>query len=29
MMLIIAVGIDANDNAIPLAWALVPTESEE
>jgi transposase-like protein len=29
MMLMIAVGIDANDNAIPLAWALVPTESEE
>jgi len=29
MMLMIVVGIDANDNAIPLAWALVPTESEE
>jgi len=28
MMLMIAV-IDANDNAIPLAWALVPTENEE
>jgi transposase-like protein len=29
MTLMIAVGIDANNNAIPLAWALVPTESEE
>jgi len=29
IMLMIAVGIDVNDNAIPLAWALVPTESEE
>ena len=29
MMLMIAVGIDANDNAIPLSWALVPTENEE
>jgi hypothetical protein len=29
MMLMIVVGIDANDNAIPLAWALVPIESEE
>jgi len=29
IMLMIAVGIDANDNAIPLAWALVLTESEE
>lgn len=25
----IAVGIDANDNVLPLSWALVPTESEE
>jgi hypothetical protein len=29
IMLMIAVGIDANNNAIPLAWALVPTESKE
>jgi hypothetical protein len=29
MMLMIAVGIDANDNVLPLSWALVPTESEE
>src|SRR5215212_7149039 len=29
MMLMIAVGIDANDNVIPLSWALVPTENEE
>jgi hypothetical protein len=29
MTLMIAVGIDVNDNAIPLAWALVPTESKE
>jgi len=29
MTLMIAVRIDANDNAIPLAWALVLTESEE
>lgn len=24
----IAVGIDANDNVIPLSWAFVPTENE-
>ena len=29
MMLMIVVGIDANNNAIPLAWVLVPTENEE
>ena len=29
MTLIIAVRIDVNDNAIPLAWALVPIESKE
>ena len=29
MMLLIAVGIDANDNVLPLSWALVPTENEE
>src|SRR5262245_28001345 len=29
MILMIAVGIDANSNVLPLAWALVPTESEE
>lgn len=29
MMLMIAVGIDANDNILPLSWALVPTENEE
>jgi hypothetical protein len=29
MMLLIAVGMDANSNALPLAWAVVPTENEE
>jgi len=29
MMLLIAVGIDANSNALPLAWTVVPTESDE
>jgi hypothetical protein len=29
MMLMIAVGIDANDNILPLSWALVPTENDE
>ena len=29
MMLIIVVGINANDNILPLSWALVPTENEE
>jgi hypothetical protein len=29
MMLMIACGIDANDNVLPLSWALVPTENEE
>jgi hypothetical protein len=29
MMLIIAVGIDANNNVLPLSWALVPTENEQ
>ena len=29
IMLMIAVGIDANDNVLPLSWALVPTENEE
>ena len=29
MMFMIAVGIDANDNILPLSWALVPTENEE
>lgn len=28
MMLLIAYGIDANNNVLPLAWALVPTENE-
>ena len=27
-MLIIAVGINTNDNILPLSWALVPTENE-
>ena len=29
MMLLIVVRIDANDNILPLAWALVPTENTE
>jgi hypothetical protein len=29
MMLMIVCGIDANDNVLPLSWALVPTENEE
>jgi transposase-like protein len=29
MMLLIATGIDANDNALPLSWAIVPTENEK
>jgi hypothetical protein len=29
MQLLIAVGIDANDRTLPLAWALVPTEDKE
>jgi hypothetical protein len=29
MMLLIAVGIDANSNILPLAWAVVPTENDE
>jgi hypothetical protein len=29
MMLLIATTIDANDNLLPLAWALVPTENVE
>jgi hypothetical protein len=29
MMLMLCVGIDANDNVLPLAWALVPTENQE
>jgi hypothetical protein len=29
MMLLIATSIDANDNALPLSWAIVPTENEE
>ena len=29
MMLLVAVGIDANDNALPLSWAIVPTENEK
>ena len=28
MTLLIAVGIDANDETLPVAWALVPIESE-
>ena len=28
MQLIIACGIDANNNGVPLAWALVPIEDE-
>ena len=28
MMLLLAVGVDANDLVLPLAWALVPTENE-
>ena len=28
MMLMIAVGIDANNNVLPLSWALVPTENK-
>jgi hypothetical protein len=28
MMLMVAVGIDANDNILPLAWAVVPTKNE-
>jgi hypothetical protein len=28
MYLIIAVGVDANNNGVPLAWALVPIEDE-
>jgi hypothetical protein len=28
MMMFIACGIDANNETIPLAWALVPTENE-
>ena len=29
MMLIVAVGIDANDNVLLLSWALVPIENKE
>ena len=29
MMLLIACGIDANNNVLPLSQALVPTENEE
>ena len=29
MMLLIICGIDANDNVLPLSWALVPTENEQ
>jgi hypothetical protein len=29
MQLLIAVGIDANDRTLPLAWALVPIENRE
>lgn len=29
MMLMVAVGIDANDNVLLLLWALVSTESEQ
>jgi transposase-like protein len=28
MMLLVACGIDANDQVIPLAWALVPIENK-
>jgi hypothetical protein len=28
MQLLIAVGIDANNNGLPIAWALVPIENE-
>ena len=28
MILLIACGIDANSNVVPLAWALVPAEDE-
>jgi transposase-like protein len=28
MILLVAVGIDANDHVILLAWVLVPTENE-
>ncbi len=28
MMLIVACSINANDNILPLAWALVPIENE-
>jgi hypothetical protein len=27
-MLIIAISINANDNIIPLAWAIVPTKNK-
>jgi hypothetical protein len=29
IMLLIAVGIDANSNILPLAWAVIPTENDE
>ena len=29
MMLLITTGIDANDHALSLSWAIVPTENEE
>jgi hypothetical protein len=28
-MLLVATGIDANDNVLPLSWAIVPTENEK